>query len=169
MDIQTVSIGIAAVSVFIAAINFVISSRKADEQRQSQLFLQLYDRWQGQEYQEQFRKALYVRDWNDWDDYIQKYGPREDPEGYPKAMSLLAFFEGLGVMVKENLIDINLVDATLYRHTRLYWERIEALVLESRQRLSSPELNDHLEYLYHELKRRHPDDPPLLRRVDYSE
>ena len=33
MDIQTVSVVLGGIGIFIAAINFVISSRKADQQR----------------------------------------------------------------------------------------------------------------------------------------
>lgn len=43
MDIPTVSIVIAAVSVVIGVINSIMSNRKAEEQRQMQLFTQLYD------------------------------------------------------------------------------------------------------------------------------
>ena len=41
MDIQTVSIVVAMIGVFIAANSFVISSRKADQQRQMELFTQV--------------------------------------------------------------------------------------------------------------------------------
>jgi heme/copper-type cytochrome/quinol oxidase subunit 1 len=34
MDIQTVSIALAGIGIFIAAINFIVTSRKADQQRQ---------------------------------------------------------------------------------------------------------------------------------------
>jgi hypothetical protein len=45
MDLQTVTVLITGISVIIAAINSIISSRRANQQRQTQLFMQLYNQW----------------------------------------------------------------------------------------------------------------------------
>jgi hypothetical protein len=44
MDVQTISIALAGVGIFIAAINSIISSRKADQQRQMELFTKIFNR-----------------------------------------------------------------------------------------------------------------------------
>ncbi|MCW4040091.1 MAG: hypothetical protein NWE83_04975 [Candidatus Bathyarchaeota archaeon] len=37
MDVQTISITVAGIGIFIAAINSIISRRKADQQRQTEI------------------------------------------------------------------------------------------------------------------------------------
>jgi anti-sigma regulatory factor (Ser/Thr protein kinase) len=58
MDIQTISITLAGVGVFIAALNSIISSRHAHKQRQTEietrqaeLFSNIYNRWNSQDIQ----------------------------------------------------------------------------------------------------------------------
>lgn len=65
VDVQTISIVVAAVGVFIAAINSVYSSREATRQRQTEietrqaeLFMQMYRDWSAPG----FRKAIQTMD-----------------------------------------------------------------------------------------------------------
>ena len=57
MDIQTISIALAGIGIFLAAINFIVSSRQANQQRQMELLMQLYDRYS----QPEFAKRWYTR------------------------------------------------------------------------------------------------------------
>ena len=56
MDVQTVSIVIAAVSVVIGVINSIMSNKKAEEQRQMQLFTQLYDYFVDKEFSRDYKE-----------------------------------------------------------------------------------------------------------------
>jgi type II secretory pathway pseudopilin PulG len=66
LDIQTISIVIAAAGVFIAAINSVYSSREARQQRQTEietrqaeLFMNVYNRWNTTELQAAYGLARF--------------------------------------------------------------------------------------------------------------
>ncbi|MHA1941418.1 MAG: hypothetical protein ACW97P_06800 [Candidatus Hodarchaeales archaeon] len=145
MDIQTVSIALAGIGIFIAAINSIISSRKADQQRQTEvgtrqaeLLMELYREWRSLP----FRKATFrILDshWEDYDDFIRKYGPEgseTDREEYINTYVRLATFyaRAIGVLVQQRFIDINLVDKLLHNQIKFWWERVGPLILEEKKR-----------------------------------
>jgi hypothetical protein len=65
-DLQTISIVLGGVGLFIAAINSIISSRKADQQRQveietrqAELFVHIYTQWSDPTFAEQYGLVQY--------------------------------------------------------------------------------------------------------------
>ena len=61
------------------------------------------------------------------------------------------FFEGVGVLLSEKLLDINLI-LKLFA-VELYWKKVEPLVKELRKQLG-PQHWEWCEYLYNEVKNR---------------
>jgi hypothetical protein len=76
VDIQTLSITLAGIGIFIAAINSMISRRKADQQRQMELFTQLYDDIVSEQFAENFLRVM-THEFRDFDDYVEK---RSNPD-----------------------------------------------------------------------------------------
>jgi len=79
MDIQNVSIALAGIGIFIAAVNSIISSRKADQQRQTEietrqaeLFMHLYHRWSSPAFRKSMIKVWRDKhvSWTDFDDFM---------------------------------------------------------------------------------------------------
>jgi hypothetical protein len=60
--------------------------------------------------------------------------------------------EGLGVMVKRGLIDVNFIYDLMYGSIIMIWEKFLPIVLESRKN-RVPHLYKDVEYLYDEMKR----------------
>ena len=117
VDIQTISIVIAASGLFIAAVNQILSRRRKEamaklnlETRQTQLFMQIYNRWNSRDFLKAYGLIRYKYTFNNLDEWMSKYGPDVDPEAYANQMTINTFFEGLGVIVKKGLIDISLVE-----------------------------------------------------------
>jgi type II secretory pathway pseudopilin PulG len=84
MDVQTVSIVIAAVSVVIGVINSIMSNQKADQQRQTEidtrqaeLFMQVYQRFNTREFRQALQNVLYIQEYRGWDEFLQQYGSLE--------------------------------------------------------------------------------------------
>ncbi len=50
----------------------------------------------------------------------------------------VTYYEGLGVLVKEGLIDIKLVAQTMAGSTRMFWEKIKPYAAELRARTNYP-------------------------------
>jgi hypothetical protein len=148
MDIQTVSIVIAAVSVVIGVINSIQSSREAKRQRQTELFMQVYDRYNQVEYRRIFQE-LRLQQWNDYDDWEHKYGPPDNIDTWSRIESIGVYIEGIGVLVEEELIDLRLVNNLLHDQIITLWEKYEPIVKERRRRYSgSRRSGDSMEYLY---------------------
>jgi hypothetical protein len=86
--------------------------------------------------------------------YARAYGPAINPDDYANYAILITFFEGLGVLVAKELIDISLVEDILSQSVIWYWDHIKPIAFEARRRLNDPTQYDHFEYLYHEMKHR---------------
>jgi len=68
------------------------------------------------------------------------------------AMTLLiGFYEGLGVLVRENLLDIRMVALLMTGPTKEFWEKLKPIIEEARERTNYPRMCSETEYLYEEL------------------
>jgi hypothetical protein len=157
-DIQTLSIVLAAVSVIIAATNSIISSRKADQQRQTEidtrqaeLFMQLYNRYITPEFRAALTEMLQWS-WTDFDDFLEKYGPDTNPTAHNLHISTENVFEGIGVMVARGLIDISMVVDLIWFALGNYWERFGPIWEGWRAQTGHKNLADHTEALYHQIQ-----------------
>jgi hypothetical protein len=82
-------------------------------------------------------------------------------EGFIDVMSLFFFFEGIGVLVKKGLIDIELVEDLFSRRIIWFWENHMALRVDGirrvdqyRRDMNDPTQYDSWEYLYNLMKER---------------
>jgi hypothetical protein len=107
---------IAGISVIIGVMNSILSSRRAEkndqqmlETRQAQLFTQMNSWWRTRDAVKAYGNVRFKYAWDamnnnlSYDDYMNKYGPRGDSEAYADQMTLWAFFEGIGVLVKKKV------------------------------------------------------------------
>jgi hypothetical protein len=172
MDIQTISIIIAAIGVFIAAINSVYSSRESRQQRQTEidtrqaeLFMNVYNRWNTKEMQAAYGLARFdivpkVKDYEDWRQNYSVRGGPQNLETWLNLQLLVTYFEGLGMLVKKGLIDIDMVDDLFAGRIKWYWESGEILWQGAREGLRDPQLYDSVEYLYHAIQERDQQSKP---------
>jgi hypothetical protein len=117
------------------------------ETRQAQLFMQLYSQWTGG-IRKQWEK-MRLWEWDDYDDYMEKFG---DLESHMDVMTVGAFFEGIGVIVKRKLIEPSFVDDLFSGAIIRFWEKTHDIAMELRERLNYPQTYEHVEYLYHQIK-----------------
>jgi hypothetical protein len=157
LDLQSVSVVITAVSVSLAATYYILTIRNTQknmrttlETRQAQFFMQIYMIFHQTEFFENFTDIVGWK-WEDYDDFMEKYGPRTNPKAFDRLGSIGAFFEGIGVLVHRDLIDASLVGQLMSRHIIMFWEKIAPISLEMRRRLKMP-VDVWLEYLYNEIK-----------------
>jgi hypothetical protein len=168
VDVQTISIVVAAVGVFIAAINSIYSSRRAERQRETQLFMQLYNRWNTKDMAKQYGKLRYLHRLESADDWYRMTGVdtnSQDPtwkddvqerhmDTYAEFQSMSEFFEGIGVLVKRQLIDIDVVEDLLANRIIWWWEKFRLVSQIAREGTGDSKLHDHTEYLYNIMKQR---------------
>ncbi|MFB0557761.1 MAG: hypothetical protein ACETVY_01470 [Candidatus Bathyarchaeia archaeon] len=108
--------------------------------------MQLYDNFHKPEFFDKFTDILTWKLVN-YDDFIRKYGWKTNPKAWNSLGSVAAFFEGIGVLVHRNLIDVNLVSELMSRHIVGFWEKNKPISIEMRKRLE-PIVDVYLEYLY---------------------
>ncbi len=134
-------------------------SLKAQEQaletRQAQLFMNLYETWSSPEFRKRSNWINRVIEYEDSEDFHRKYGVVVDPDAFASWASVAAYYEGIGVLVRRCLIDIDLVDDLLRTSIIRAWEKMGPEFLESRAHgTGGPTLFSDFEYLYHEIKKR---------------
>jgi hypothetical protein len=71
------------------------------------------------------------------------------------------YYEGVGVLVKENLVDIRLVAELIAGTTRKFWEIHAPIVAEMRRYTEQPRFLSETEYLYNRLMRYMDEHPEL--------
>jgi hypothetical protein len=101
--------------------------------------------------------------WKNYDDFMNKYGSENNLEAWTSWLSIGAFFNGVGVLVKRGKIDIDLVEELLANAVLIAWFRMSPIILGWRERDPQfkglgrsgnyPFLHG-FEYLYNEIKKR---------------
>ena len=158
VSIETASIIVAATGVVLAAINQIISNRRAEQQRQTQLFMDLYNRWNTKEVSQQYGRIRFQYHIENYDDYIHLIGYEDERldnvEAFSDFHNLAQFFEGIGVLVRRQLIDIDLVEDLLSRRVIWWWEMYQHICTGAREDTGDSEMYENMVYLYKIMKQR---------------
>jgi hypothetical protein len=140
-------------------------TRKAQEQaletRQVQLFMNAYNKFD----EDVVNALLEVMswEWEDFDDFWEKYGWIKNRDKFTATVSKVAmFYEGIGVLVKEGYLNIRLIALMIGGVTMLFWEKMESVVLEGRVKTNEPRWMSETEYLYKALKKYMDEHPELI-------
>jgi len=153
IDIQTISVSLAALGILVAATYYTLTVRNQNRTRQAQLFMQIYSVFRTEEFQDNITEIMSWK-WNDYDDFLEKYGPTTNPKAWRALGSVAGYFEGIGLMVNKKLIDISLVENLMSTHIIIFWEKINPLSIELRRAFNRPQIDVWKEYLYNEIKKR---------------
>jgi len=162
IDAQTISIVFAGLSIGIAAIYYTLNIRQQREARQAQMLMQLYQQMTDRDWLRQQQEIYHVFEYDSFEEFMEKYGPNTNMEGYITWMSRANFYDGLGMLVKRGLIDATMVDDLISGPIIFFWEkRVEPIVKEFNEYLNNPAAFEWTEYLYHQIKpirdRQHPE------------
>ena len=91
-------------------------------------------------------------EYKDYDDFMAKYGPVENPSFFDMLAAHLSYYEGIGSLVYKKLIDIELVSDLYSSLVTSAWDKIESFVLEYRKRNDVPRSGEYMEYLAEQLQ-----------------
>ena len=126
-------------------------STKAQQQsletRQAQLFMQIYQSFMSSELLES-EHHLYDIEFKSAEDYHKLL---KDKERYKAFIFYGSWLEGLGILVKNNLIDIHLIAELTSAAVNWYWEKYHDGVMDCRTKLNWPRFYIEVEYLYNRL------------------
>lgn len=155
-DPTSVSIILASASVIVGVILAVLQLRDQVRTRQAQLFMQLYDHFSRKEFARYCQEIIYVYKYEDFEESQDKPTfllGETDIEVASIVGEVCAFFEGMGLLVKRRLIDINLVAELLSSPLSWIWERLEKPIRRARKLRGRPQIWEWFEYLYNEVQR----------------
>jgi hypothetical protein len=174
-EIQAAYYMVAATGVLIAAVfyllNLRISQRNQElslktqelalksqqqnlETRQAQLFMVIYHDLYSRDLVLARYKLDSIKDWNDFLDLWN------DQEKRIAMNTITGCFEGIGVLVRENLVDIRLVSLLSSGLITGFWEKFGPYFLQYREKFDYPRLCIEFEYLNNriiEYGREHPE------------
>jgi hypothetical protein len=140
-ELHTVSITIgiltACISVVIGVVNSILSNRREEKRRQTQIFLQLYNRFQEKDLRET-ELSLIHGEWKDYDDWLAQHHPRTHQDARASYQSMMSYYLGVSVLVEQGLIDIELVEPLLGRRLFRVWQASDFITQEVRKRTRIP-------------------------------
>jgi hypothetical protein len=137
---------------------------KAQEQnletRQAQLFMQLFDRFSGSEFALNYGKVRYeiLPKLNNSPEELNKFiyqntNEKFNPDVFLPFHQLTLFFDGVGVLVQKDLVNIDLVERLFSDRIIWFWTMIKPRIVFSRES-QGPQLYANIEWLYDEMVRR---------------
>jgi hypothetical protein len=142
-DISAVATIVTTVSIAIGVVFTLLELRHLAKTRRTEIIMKIYDRFSSKEIVEAMNKVGSAK-FESLDDYRKKYGFTEITE-------VAVLFEGLGVLLEQNLIDIKMVDRLFGPTLKALWERVQPVLYAMRKGLNEPFFFSHFEYLIKEL------------------
>ncbi len=176
IDLQTVLTYLTLVSVPVGVFYHIMTlnnTRKNQQQqletRQAQLLMQLYDTYRTPEFTEQ-TTLIYNQEWTDFEDWRKKYGPEGDPKAFRDFRSMARYMNGIGVLLKKGLINIDLVEELLSNIVFMTWTKMGPIIYGMRENITEVELDGRgqskkypsfsgFEYLHSELRKKDAEHP----------
>ncbi len=156
--IQTMSLVVGIIYYLTIMRNSQRNQQHTLETRQAQMFMQIYNQTNEPSFIKAWQVVSNSAQWDSFEDW-DKW--RSDPENYNASHRLGMFYEGLGVLVKENYVPIRLIALLMTGMTRDFWERHILMIDEARERLNYPRFLSESEYLYDELMKYVEEHPEL--------
>ena len=86
-------------------------------------FMQIYNTFNEQDFQRDYLRLIYQMEWENLADFREKY---KDDESRRQAIGRVEnFYEGLGVLVYREQIDIRLIDDLMRSYVINFWDKVQ--------------------------------------------
>jgi hypothetical protein len=144
VDVATVSTVVATVSVIIGVVFTVLEVRHISRTRRTDIIMRIYDRFGSKEMIDAVVKVGAAK-YDSFDDYVNKYGTAD-------LLQVALFFEGVGALLEQDLIDIRMVDSLFAPNFSSLWGATRPLIEGIRKSAGQQSMFSHFEYLYERLK-----------------
>jgi hypothetical protein len=159
VSLQTVLTYLTLISVPVGVFYHIMTLRNTRknqelqlETRQAQMFMQIYNQLNDAGLQNALQKVLPINI-NNYKEFEELFS-RDTAEGLENLAALdriVGYYEGVGVLVKEGLLDIKYVALLICGMTILLWEKWGPYAKDIRKYFGSKRWASEWEYLYNEL------------------
>jgi len=160
VDIQTISVLFTGVSISLAAFYYIMTIRNTGkniqttlETRQTDILMRLHSLWGSDEYQKASWTVIEL-DYANMEEFEEKYGSiytltKTNLDIY----KVCWFFNGLGVLVHNDLADLRVVEELFGYMIPWMWEILEPIIQAEREHYGQPRSLEWFEYLYNEMRK----------------
>lgn len=94
----------------------------------------------------------YNWEWKDYDEFREKYGSgSENIAAFSSWMSVMQFYDGVGVLVRRGLLDKSLVADIMSESFVILWDKNKAVIEGARTYYNKPKTLENAEFLYNEI------------------
>ena len=101
--------------------------RNQNQTRQAQLFMELYKTYRDPVFREQFSEIL-LQEWRDFEDFWDKYGQQNNPEAWARWQTVVSYFQGIGVLLRQGMLDIKVIEELFAPTVFIAWVRMGPIV-----------------------------------------
>jgi hypothetical protein len=144
-EIQAAYYMVAATGVLVAAVFYALNLRATLQTRQAQLLVTLQKDMNDYEGNLRNRELSYMK-WDSYDDFEKKYGSDINPTSYAMRISSWSWYNNLGILLKQKLLDENIVYDSVGSSVIMAWTQWEPIIREQRKRYMGPNLYEHWEH-----------------------
>ena len=97
------------IALIVGVLYYVTTMRNQNKARQAQLYQGLFNKYSSEEIYKHYLNIM-QKEWREQDDIIEELKP-ENKEKYLSFCVISSYYEGIGVLVEENLLDLKPVTA----------------------------------------------------------
>jgi hypothetical protein len=121
--------------------------------------MNVYDRWNTRDIQMAYVNMRFlllpqIHAFEDYQRLVLDERAQGNLEPWFHGQILVTYFEGLAMLVKRGLIDIEMVEDLFANRINWFWGTFKDVALTRRNQLRDPKMYDSVEFLYDELKKR---------------
>jgi hypothetical protein len=163
-EIQAAYYMVAATGVLAAALYYIYNvranqktARTTLETRQTQLFMQLFAQYNNKDFMQDYARVAYDVEYQSFEEWTKKYSSTADRETWASWARVGRFFDGVGILVRRGLIDVDLVIDELRELILFSWDKMRPWVYGVRLEMKSPHTWENFEYLAEEARKRYVD------------
>ncbi len=144
--LQSVSYIVGALGVCVAAFYYTLNLRETTKNRRitftNSMMQQLLT-------EEGVRREMdcYTMQWKDFNDFMQKYDSRVNPDNYSKRLSLWLMYDSIGHLYRSGLIDLDTVANVGQAFILWDWLKFKPIIEEYRKTELGPRSFSNWEYL----------------------
>ena len=153
---QMVLSTLQTIALIVGVLYYVTTMRNQNKARQAQLYQGLFNKYSSEETNRHYLNIM-QEEWREHENIIDELKP-ENKEKYLSFCVVSSYYEGIGVLIEENLLDLRPVATTSAISIKWYWETVRPFV--ERMRIEYPGYAQKSEYLYNrilEYERHHPE------------
>ena len=159
---QMVLSTIQTLSLIVGIIYYLTIMRNNNNARQREMIIQRSQSY-SLEYTRAFLEVRNMTDWEDAEEWEEKYGRTTNPEARSKWLYIMRLYTLAGLHLKEGADPDLLFELYPHGAVMMLWEQFEPVIRYARERSNNPRRWKPFEYLYNEAKKRYPDITPSWR------